>query len=159
MAAYLRAQVRAGVQAVQIFDSWAGALGPADYAARVLPHTRRLVHGLREADGPIIHFGTGTAGFLEAFASAGGDVIGIDWRTPLDEAWRRIGGDRGVQGNLDPAALLGPPDVWRPAAKDVLDAADGRPGHVFNLGHGVLPETPPEHLRGLVQFIHESTPE
>lgn len=157
MAAYLRAQVDAGAQALQIFDSWAGALSPADYAARALPHTRRLFAGIRETDVPLIHFGTGTAGFLEAFASAGGDVVGVDWRVPLDEASRRLGPERGIQGNLDPAALLGPPDVWRAGAIDVLRRADGRAGHVFNLGHGVLPDTPLEHLRGLVTFVHEST--
>ena len=157
MAAYLRAQVRAGAQALQVFDSWAGALSPHDYATYVLPHTRRLMHGLREADVPVIHFGTGTAGFLEAFASAGGDVIGVDWRIPLDAAWARVGPDRGIQGNLDPAALLGPPNVWRPEAEDVLRRADGRPGHIFNLGHGVLPDTPQEHLRALVTLVHEST--
>lgn len=157
MAAYLRAQVKAGAQALQIFDSWAGALGPGDYAARVQPHTRRLVHGIRETGVPLIHFGTGTAGFLEAFASAGGDVVGIDWRLPLDEAWGRIGPGRGIQGNLDPAALLGPPALWRHEAADILRRAGGRAGHVFNLGHGVLPDTPLDHLRGLVTFVHEST--
>ena len=157
MAAYLRAQVEAGAQALQVFDSWAGALSPADYATRVLPHTRRLFTGIRETDVPVIHFGTGTAGFLETFAAAGGNVIGVDWRIPLDEAARRLGPERGIQGNLDPAALLGPPEVWRSQASDVLRRADGRAGHIFNLGHGVLPETPLEHLRGLVTFVHEST--
>ncbi len=157
MAAYLRAQVDAGAQAIQVFDSWAGALSPGDYEARVLPHTRRLFTGLRETGVPTIHFGTGTAGFLEAFASGGGDVVGVDWRVPLDDAWRRLGGARGIQGNLDPAAPLGPPAVWRAAAADILRRADGRPGHIFNLGHGVLPETPLEHLQGLVTFVHEST--
>ena len=157
MAGYLRAQVDAGAQALQIFDSWAGALSPEDYAARVRPATRRLFEGIRETGVPTIHFGTGTAGFLESFASAGGDVVGIDWRIPLDEASRRLGPRRGVLGNLDPAALLGPPAVWRAHAQDVLDRASGRAGHVFNLGHGVLPDTPIEHLRGLVTFVHEST--
>ncbi len=157
MAAYLRAQVDAGAQAVQVFDSWAGTLSPGDYASRVLPHTRRLFDGIRETGVPTIHFGTGTAGFLEAFASAGGDVTGVDWRLPLDEAWRRLGPERGIQGNLDPAALLGPPSVWRAQAAEVLRRAGGRPGHIFNLGHGVLPDTPLEHLRGLVTFVHEST--
>ena len=157
MAAYLRAQVEAGAQALQVFDSWAGALSPSDYATRVLPHTRRLFAGIRETDVPFIHFGTGTAGFLETFAAAGGDVVGVDWRIPIDEAARRLGLERGVQGNLDPAALLGPPEVWRAQANDVLRRADGREGHIFNLGHGVLPDTPLEHLRGLVTFVHEST--
>ncbi len=157
MAAYLRAQVDAGAQALQVFDSWAGALSPGDYAARVQPHTRQLFDGIRETDVPLIHFGTGTAGFLESFSGAGGDVIGVDWRIPLDEAARRLGPERGVQGNLDPAALLGPPELWRAQAADVLRRADHAAGHVFNLGHGVLPDTPPEHLRGLVTFVHEST--
>lgn len=154
MATYLRAQVDAGAQALQLFDSWAGALSPHDYAARAMPHTRRLLEALRETGVPIIHFGTCTAGFLEAFTSAGGDVVGIDWRIPIDAAWKRIGEDRGIQGNLDPAALLGPPQDWRAQAEDILRRVDGRPGHIFNLGHGVLPATPPEHLRGLVQFVH-----
>ena len=157
MAAYLRAQVDAGAQALQIFDSWAGALSPHDYGTRVFPHTRRLVAGIKETGVPQIHFGTGTAGFLDVFAVAGGDVIGVDWRLPLDEAWKRIGTDRAIQGNLDPAALLGPPEVWRAQAHDVLRRAAGRPGHVFNLGHGVLPDTPMENLRNLVAFVHEST--
>ncbi len=157
MAEYLRAQVHAGAQALQVFDSWAGVLSPMDYEARVLPHTRRLFAGLRETGVPAIHFGTGTAGFLEAFASAGGDVVGVDWRIVLDEASRRVGKDRGIQGNLDPAALLGDPAIWRAGAADVLRRAAGREGHIFNLGHGVLPETPLEHLQGLVTFVHEST--
>ncbi len=157
MADYLRSQVRAGAQALQVFDSWAGALSPHDYATHVLPHTRRLFSGLRETAVPLIHFGTGTAGFLEGFAAAGGDVIGVDWRVPLDAAWRRIGDERGIQGNLDPAALLGPPEAWRTMAADVLRRAEGRPGHVFNLGHGVLPDTSIESLQGLVTFVHQST--
>ncbi len=157
MAGYLRAQVAAGAQALQVFDSWAGVLSPSDYAARVRPHTERLFAGLREADVPTIHFGTGTAGFLESFTAAGGDVVGVDWRIPLDEAWSRVGVRHAIQGNLDPAALLGPPAVWRAQAADVLRRAEGRAGHIFNLGHGVLPETPIEHLRQLVTFVHESS--
>jgi len=156
-AAYLRAQVEAGAQALQLFDSWAGALSPRDYQASVLPFTRRLFHEIRETGVPCIHFGTGTSGFLESFASAGGDVVGVDWRIPIDAAWQRVGEDRGIQGNLDPAALLGPPDVWRPAADDVLHRAGDRRGHVFNLGHGVLPETRQDELRALVRFVHDST--
>ncbi len=157
MAAYLRAQVDAGAQALQVFDSWAGALSPGDYEARVLPHSRRLIDGVRETGVPVIHFGTGTAGFLETFASAGGDTVGVDWRIPLDEAMRRVGPTRAVQGNLDPAALLGPPSLWRAQAGDVLRRAAGRPGHIFHLGHGVLPDTPLEALQGLVTFVHESS--
>jgi len=155
LAAYLRAQAEAGAQALQVFDSWAGALSPFDYATQVAPWSARLLRSLKETDVPVIHFGTNTAGFLEAFRSAGGDVIGVDWRVPLDEAWQRIGEDRAIQGNLDPAALLGPAGAWRAAAGDVLRRADGRPGHVFNLGHGVLPQTPREALKSLVQFVHD----
>ena len=156
-AVYLRAQVEAGAEALQLFDSWAGALSPGDYDESVFPFTRRLFHEIRETGVPCIHFGTGTSGFLESFAAAGGDVVGVDWRIPIDTAWRRIGEDRGIQGNLDPAALLGPADVWRPAAEDVLHRIGNRDGHVFNLGHGVLPETPQDELRALVGLVHEST--
>lgn len=155
--AFLRAQTQAGAQALEVFDSWVGALTPYDYAAHVAPWSRKLLESLREADVPVIHFGTNTAGFLEDFAAPGGNVIGVDWRIPLDDAWRRIGEDRGIQGNLDPAALLGPPEVWRAQARDVLHRAAGRPGHVFNLGHGVLPQTPSEHLEGLVRLVHDAT--
>ena len=156
-AVYLRAQVEAGAEALQLFDSWAGALSPGDYDESVFPFTRRLFHEIRETGVPCIHFGTGMSGFLESFAAAGGDVVGVDWRIPIDTAWRRIGEDRGIQGNLDPAALLGPADVWRPAAEDVLHRIGNRDGHVFNLGHGVLPETPQDELRALVGLVHEST--
>lgn len=152
---FLRAQAEAGAQALQVFDSWAGALSPFDYEAHVGPWSRKLLRSLKETDVPVIHFGTNTAGFLKAFASAGGDVVGVDWRVPLDAAWDRIGEGRGIQGNLDPAALLGPPEAWRAAAADVLRRAGGRPGHVFNLGHGVLPQTPRESLQLLIQFVHE----
>lgn len=154
---FLREQVGAGAQAIQLFDSWAGALSPRDYERHVLPFSRDVFRGLRETGVPAIHFGTGTAGFLGLFRDAGGDVIGVDWRVPLDEAWRSIGEDRGIQGNLDPAALLAPEVDWRAAAADVVRRADGRPGHIFNLGHGVLPDTPLEHLAGLVRFVHETT--
>lgn len=156
-AAYLRAQVDAGAQALQVFDSWAGVLSPHDYAARVLPHSRKLFDEICETGVPRIHFGTGTAGFLELFGSAGGDVIGLDWRVPIDEAWRRVGEHVAVQGNLEPVALLGPVEEWRPQAEEILRRVDGHAGHVFNLGHGVLPDTPQEHLRGLVRFVHDST--
>ena len=157
VAAFLRAQVDAGAQAVQVFDSWAGALSPQDYTSKVLPYSRKLFDEILETGVPRIHFGTGTAGFLDRFRDAGGDVIGVDWRIPLDAAWRIVGEDRAIQGNLDPAALLAPEDAWRSAALDVIRRADGRPGHVFNLGHGVLPRTPLEHLQGLVRLIHDET--
>ncbi|MDR7483855.1 MAG: uroporphyrinogen decarboxylase [Armatimonadota bacterium] len=154
--AYLRAQVAAGVQAVQVFDSWVGALAPSDYERAVLPHMRRLFDGLRELGVPTIHFGTGTAGLLRLMAQAGGDVIGVDWRIRLDDAWAQIG-EAGIQGNLDPAALLAPFEVVERAARDILAQAGGRRGHIFNLGHGVLPETPVDHLRRLTDLVHHAT--
>jgi uroporphyrinogen decarboxylase len=150
----LREQVAAGADAVQLFDSWVGTLAPADYRARVLPHMRALFAALPKGT-PAIHFGTGTAGLLEALRAAGGDVIGLDWRVDLDAAWARVGHDVGVQGNLDPAALLAPIPEIRTRAAAILGQAAGRPGHVFNLGHGVLPETPVDHARALVDAVHE----
>jgi uroporphyrinogen decarboxylase len=154
--AYLRAQVRAGAQVVQVFDSWVGQLSPLDYRTAVLPHVRRLFDGLADLGIPTIHFGTGTAGLLDAMAEAGGAAIGLDWRVGLADAWSRIG-DRAVQGNLDPHLLLGPWEATAEAARWVLDQAGGRPGHVFNLGHGVLPPTDPDDLRRLVDLVHEAT--
>ncbi|HET7677722.1 MAG TPA: uroporphyrinogen decarboxylase [Candidatus Limnocylindrales bacterium] len=152
---YLRAQVEAGAQVVQLFDSWVGSLSPADYASYVAPWSRRIFESL--ADVPTIHFGTGTAGLLESLAAAGGDVIGVDARVPLDEAWRRVGHDRGVQGNLEAARLLAGWPATEAGARDVLARAGGRPGHIFNLGHGVLPETDPAMLRRLVELVHAET--
>jgi uroporphyrinogen decarboxylase len=157
VAAFLRMQIEAGADAVQLFDSWAGALSPRDYREKAMPHTRAAFAGIREMGVPTIHFGTGTAGFLDAFRAAGGDVIGVDWRIPLDRAWSAIGEDVAIQGNLDPATLLAPPSEWRDAASDIIDRADGRPGHVFNLGHGVLPSTPQENLRDVVELVHTRT--
>jgi uroporphyrinogen decarboxylase len=154
---YLRAQVAAGAQVVQLFDSWMGDLGAREYERSVLPHTRRIFAALREEGVPTIHFGTGTVGLLEQMAAAGSDLVSVDWRVPLDEAWRRIGPDKGIQGNLDPAVLLAPMEVVRERAGEVLAAAGGRPGHIFNLGHGVLPDSPSDHLRRLVDFVHEQT--
>ncbi len=151
---YLRAQVAAGVQVVQVFDSWVGQLSPFDYRASVLPHARRLFAGLADLRVPTIHFGTGTSGLLGAMAEAGGDAIGLDWRIGLADGWSRLG-ERAVQGNLDPHLLLGPWEATASQARWVLDEADGRPGHVFNLGHGVLPPTDPEDLRRLVDLVHE----
>ncbi|HVC19417.1 MAG TPA: uroporphyrinogen decarboxylase [Vicinamibacterales bacterium] len=152
---YLVAQVEAGVQAVQVFDSWVGALNAADYREFVLPHTRRLFGALEGRGVPTIHFGTGTAALLPDMRDAGGDVIGADWRIPLDEAWARIGFDRGIQGNLDPTLLLGPLDRLLAGADDVLARAAGRPGHIFNLGHGILPMTPLEHVQTLARYVHQ----
>ena len=153
-AAYLRAKVAAGADVVQLFDSWAGALSVADYEEYAVPYSRHILGTL---DVPTIHFATGASHLLEAMVAAGGDVIGLDWRLPLGEAWERVGYDRGVQGNLDPALLLGPFDRARAAAEQILADAGGRPGHVFNLGHGVLPETDPADLRRLVELVHERT--
>ncbi len=152
--AYLTAQVDAGAQAVQVFDTWIGALAPRDYEVAILPHMRRLFDGLRALGVPVIHFGTGTAGMLRLMAHAGGDVIGVDWRIRLGEAWAQIG-EAGIQGNLDPAALLAPFEMAASAARDILAGAGGRPGHIFNLGHGVLPQTPQDHLKRLVELVHE----
>jgi uroporphyrinogen decarboxylase len=151
---YLVAQVEAGADAVQVFDSWVGALGPSDYREFVLPHSRRIFDIVRPTGVPTIHFGTGTATLLEAMAEAGSDVVGADWRIPLDEAWRRIGPERAIQGNLDPTLLLAPLDRMLAAADDVLRRAGGRPGHIFNLGHGILPGTPVEHVAALAGFVH-----
>ncbi len=150
---YLRAQVEAGVDGVQVFDSWVGALGPPDYREFVMPHVRAIFDALRDLDVPKIHFGTGTAMLLELQREAGGDVIGVDWRVPLDRAWAMIG-DRAIQGNLDPALLLAPLDRLLAGADDVLRRAEGRPGHVFNLGHGILPSTPVEHVQALTEHVH-----
>jgi uroporphyrinogen decarboxylase len=154
MVAYLRAQVQAGAQALQLFDSWAGVLSPADYRAFVLPQMQRLFRDLRDLDVPLIHFGTGTATLLSLMREAGGDVIGIDWRISLDEAWTRIGSDCAIQGNLDPAALLAPAPLMQRRARDVLARAGGRPGHIFNLGHGVLPHTIVSNVQRLVRLVH-----
>lgn len=153
---YLLAQVRAGAQIVQLFDSWVGALSPDDYRRFVLPHSAAIFTGLRQAGVPTIHFGTGTAGILPLLAEAGGDVIGVDWRIDLGDAWRLVGYDRGIQGNLDPALLLAPWPVLEDGARRVVQAAGSRPGHIFNLGHGVLPDSPVEQLQQLVEFVHGS---
>jgi uroporphyrinogen decarboxylase len=155
MAGYLRAQVAAGASAVQLFDSWAGALAVEDYEARVLPHTRSIFDELESLEVPRIHFGTDTAALLESIASTGPDIVSLDWRVPLDTGWKRVGHDRGIQGNLDPAVLLGPPELVRERARDILRRARGRPGHIFNLGHGVLPSTPLENLQLLIETVHE----
>lgn len=150
---YLNAQIEAGAQAVQIFDSWVGALSPDDYREFVLPHTREVIRNVKHGV-PVIHFGTGTAGLLELMKEAGGDVIGLDWRVRLDEAWARLG-DVAVMGNFDSIALFTTPDIIRERAKVILDGAANRPGHIFNLGHGILPETPVENVVALVEAVHE----
>jgi uroporphyrinogen decarboxylase len=151
---YLLAQIEAGAQLVQVFDSWVGCLSPADYRRYVLPYLAGIFAGVQQTNTPSIHFATGTAGILSLMREAGGDVIGIDWRVDLGEAWRLIGYDRGIQGNLDPALLLGPWPVIEDGARRVIEAAGRRPGHIFNLGHGVLPDSPVEQLQRLVEFVH-----
>ena len=154
-ARYVAAKAQAGADVIQLFDSWVGALSPADYAEFVEPYSARI---LAAVDVPAIHFGTGTGGpLLELLARAGGDVIGLDWRVPLDTGWGIVGAGRGVQGNLDPAVLLGPWERVEAAALDVLARAGGRPGHIFNLGHGVLPQTDPAVLGRLVELVHDRT--
>jgi uroporphyrinogen decarboxylase len=157
VADYLVAQVEAGVNAVQVFDSWVGALNARDYREFMLPHSRRIFEALSRHDVPTIHFGVGTGSILGELREAGGSVIGTDWRTPLDEAWQRIGFDRAIQGNLDPTLLLGPLDRALSGANDVIARAAGRPGHIFNLGHGILPTTPVEHVQALARHVHQQT--
>jgi uroporphyrinogen decarboxylase len=151
---YVQAKVRAGADVIQLFDSWVGALSPADYEEFVQPYSARI---LAAVDCPTIHFGTGTATLLEQMRDAGGDVIGLDWRIPLDWGWEVVGEERGVQGNLDGAILLGPWERVQAATLDVLARAAGRPGHIFNLGHGVMPDTDPDVLGRLRAFVHEQT--
>jgi len=153
-AAYLNGQIGAGAQAVQLFDSWVGVLSPSDYRDFVAPHSRRAIRALRPGV-PVIHFGVGTGGLLPLMKAAGGDVIGLDWRVELGAAWERLGHDVAVQGNLDPAVLLGGLAGIRSGAREILEAAAGRPGHVFNLGHGIHKETPVEHVKALVDIVHE----
>lgn len=157
VAAHLRAQAEAGAQALQVFDSWVGALPPWDYERHVLPFSRRVFEELASLEPavPTIHFGVGTGELLPLMRRAGGDVLGVDWRTPLDAGWERIGHDRGAQGNLDPTRLLAGWEATEAGALDVLQRAGGRDGHVFNLGHGVLPGTDPDVLARLVDLVHE----
>ena len=156
-AAYTVAQARAGADVVQLFDSWVGSLSVADYAEFVAPWSARVLGALRDAGVPTIHFGTGTTTLLPSMAAVGGDVIGLDWRVPLDAGWAAVGDDRGVQGNLDPAVLLGPWPRIEAATRDVLARAAGRPGHIFNLGHGVLPSTDPDVLGRVRELVHRET--
>jgi uroporphyrinogen decarboxylase len=156
VADYLTAQIDAGVDAVQVFDSWVGALNEADYREFAMPHTRRIFAAIGRRV-PTIHFGVASGSILHAMCEAGGDVIGADWRIPLDDAWQRIGLDRAIQGNLDPTLLLGPRDRLFAGARDVLARAAGRPGHIFNLGHGLLPMTPVENVQALARYVHEQS--
>ncbi len=154
---YLRAQVEAGAQALQLFDSWVGALDESDYREFVMPHVREILDGLGGLGVPLIHFGTGTGHLLHLMGRAGGDVLGVDWRTPLDEAFRLVGEGVALQGNLDPALLLGPVDRLLARVDDVLERARGRGGHIFNLGHGVLPGTPVDSVKSVVDRVHRWT--
>ena len=154
LAKYLNGQIAAGAQAVQLFDSWVGCLSPDDYREFVLPHTRSVIQGVTPGV-PVIHFGTGTATLLELMREAGGDVIGLDWRVRLDEGWERVGHDVAVMGNLDPVLLFAKQDVIREQATRIMKQAGGRAGHIFNLGHGILPETPVENVIALVEMVHE----
>jgi uroporphyrinogen decarboxylase len=153
---YLRAQIEAGVDAVQLFDSWSGCLSPTDYQEFVMPYNKETLESLTSTRVPRIHFGVGTGGILRSMRDAGGDVIGVDWRLPIDEAWDRLG-KVAIQGNLDPATLLGERTLVEARTKEILSRVGGRSGHIFNLGHGVLPETPVENAKGLVRFVHETT--
>ncbi len=155
---YLLAQAKAGAQVLQLFDSWVGVLAPDDYRQHVMPYSQHALNIASQAGVPIIHFGTGTNGILELIRDAGGDVIGVDWCIDLDTAWKRIGYDRAIQGNLDPTALFAPWDVLKTRAAQILDKTEGRAGYIFNLGHGILPETPADNVKRLVDFVHEYQP-
>ncbi len=152
---YLRAQVAAGAQAVQLFDSWVGSLSVEDYLRSVQPHVRAILKDVEQLGVPVIHFGTGTATLLEHQRDAGGTVIGVDWRTPLDVAWRRLGDGVAVQGNLDPLLLCAPTELVTERAREILRLVGGRPGHIFNLGHGIIPETPVDTVKAVVDAVHE----
>jgi len=155
LAEYLAAQIHAGAQAVQLFDSWVGALSPTDFEEFVLPFSRKVLDAAHATDVPVINFGTGTATLLPLMRQAGGDVIGLDWRVPLDQGWQAIGHDRAVQGNLDPVALFAPIPEMKKRIHAVLRRAEGRPGHIFNVGHGILQHTPEENVKVAVEIIHE----
>jgi uroporphyrinogen decarboxylase len=155
--AYLRAQVEAGAQAIQLFDTWAGILAPQDYRQYAQPYSKRVFAGLDDLEVPLIHFGVGTSHLLEDIRDAGGDVIGLDWRIPLDEGWQRIGYDHGVQGNLDPTALFAPVEELTRRVADILRRAENRSGHIFNLGHGILPTTPVDAVKRVVELVHAAS--
>ncbi|MFQ6051557.1 MAG: uroporphyrinogen decarboxylase [Candidatus Hydrothermarchaeota archaeon] len=152
---YLNAQIKAGVQAIQIFDSWIGCFSPQDYEKYVMPYTKRVIEGLERDDVPVIHFATGSATLLEFMKKAGGEVIGIDWRINIDDAWKIIGYDKAIQGNLDPAVLFASKDEVEERVRDILMRVNNRPGHIFNLGHGVLPKTPVENVITMVRAVHK----
>jgi uroporphyrinogen decarboxylase len=150
---YCRLQVQAGADVIQIFDSWIGSLGPADYRDYAFEASKRLVRAVQELGVPVIYFGVETAGLLSAMASTGADVIGLDWRQPLDDGWRAVGSSHAVQGNLDPITLFAPPEVLEQRVNEILHSANGRPGHIFNLGHGIVPNTPVENVQAVVRMV------
>ncbi len=152
---FAASQVAAGADAIQVFDSWAGALSPGDYERYALPYSRMLIRQIQTLKIPVIHFATGVSSFLPLFNSAGGDVLGVDWRIRLDEAWSRVDHAPAIQGNLDPLALLAPLPELRSRVEDVLKRAGGRPGHIFNLGHGIIPETRVENVKAAVEIVRE----
>ena len=154
---FLHDQIDAGVDAVQLFDSWVGQLSADDYRTYVQPHVSHILKDLEKRGVPVIHFGTGTYHLLEAQREAGGTIIGLDWRTPLDVGWNKVGHDRGVQGNLDPTLLFGPVDNAKEHAKKILELAANRPGHIFNLGHGILPETPVDTVKAIIDYVHTAS--
>ena len=154
---YLHKQIDAGADAVQLFDSWVGQLGPADYAEYVQPHVAHILKDVEKRGVPVIHFGVGTQSLLPLMRDAGGTVLGFDWRTPLAETWAKIGYDRAVQGNMDSTVLFAPRQIAEKHAQRVLDEAGGRPGHIFNLGHGILPETPVETVQAVVDYVHKAS--
>ncbi|HSL45487.1 MAG TPA: uroporphyrinogen decarboxylase [Anaerolineales bacterium] len=158
LAEYLVAQIRAGAQAVQVFDSWVGALSPQDYETFVLPYSQRVLAAAKAENVPVIHFGTNTTTLLPLMKRAGGDVIGLDWRIPLDDGWALLGHDSAVQGNLDPTLLFAPLPELKKRVHDILRRAQGRPGHIFNLGHGILQHTPVENVKAVVDLVHEYSP-
>jgi uroporphyrinogen decarboxylase len=155
LAEYLVAQIRAGAQAVQVFDSWVGALSPQDYEKFVLPYSQKVLQAAKAENVPVIHFGTNTTTLLPLMRRAGGDVIGLDWRIPLDDGWDLLGSDVAVQGNLDPALLFAPLSEIKGRVQDILRRAAGRPGHIFNLGHGILQHTPVDNVKAVVDMVHE----
>ena len=152
---YLRAQIAAGAQAVQVFDSWVGTLNKEDYRQHVMPYSQKLISSIADMGVPVIHFANNGAALLDLVKKAGGDVIGIDWRINIDEAWERLGDDVAVQGNLDPVLLFAPPQVIEEKVKDILQRAGGRRGHIFNLGHGINKDTPVDHVLAMVEAVHK----
>jgi uroporphyrinogen decarboxylase len=155
LTAYCRLQVQAGADVIQVFDSWVGSLALSDYRQYALEATKRLIRAVQQMGVPVIYFGVETAGLLEAMASTGADVMGLDWRQPLDEGWRAVGHSRAVQGNLDPITLFAPVEILEQRVKEILRAAHGRPGHIFNLGHGIVPGTPVENVQAVVKMVKE----